>query len=56
MNARNTWNICFAVLSIWLLNRTSPVSGQTYDFTTLAGSASQGSNDGPVANARFFAP
>lgn len=56
MNARNTWNICFAVLSIWLLNRTSPVSAQTYDFTTLAGSASQGSNDGSVTNARFFAP
>lgn len=53
MNARKAsflalW--CFPFLAL------TPTFAQTFTFTTLAGSASQGTNDGTVSNARFFAP
>ncbi|HUA66325.1 MAG TPA: NHL repeat-containing protein [Alphaproteobacteria bacterium] len=53
MNARNACS-----LALWTLvfNTATSVFAQTYSFTTVAGSASQGSNDGSVTNARFFAP
>ncbi|MGA9779516.1 MAG: hypothetical protein WBS33_14695 [Verrucomicrobiia bacterium] len=53
MKARS---VCFVVLSGLLCNFATPVFAQSYTFTTLAGSASQGSTDGSVTNARFFAP
>lgn len=53
MKARNA---CFVALAGLLLIFTTPVFAQSYAFTTLAGSASQGSSDGTVTNARFFAP
>jgi streptogramin lyase len=53
MNARNP---CFLALGSLLLNIATSVFAQTYNFTTVAGSASQGANDGSVTNARFFAP
>lgn len=43
-------------LSGLLFNLAIPVFAQSFTFTTLAGSASQGSADGSVTNARFFAP
>ncbi|MGC9940506.1 MAG: hypothetical protein ABSE48_01655 [Verrucomicrobiota bacterium] len=53
MKARNA---CFVALAGLLFIFTTPVFAQSYAFTTLAGSASQGSSDGTVTNARFFAP
>ena len=53
MKARS---ICFAVLSSLLFNFATPIFAQSYAFSTLAGSASQGSLDGSATNARFFAP
>jgi streptogramin lyase len=53
MKARS---VCFVVLSSLLCHFATPVFAQSYTFTTLAGSASQGSTDGSVTNARFFAP
>lgn len=53
MNARST---CFLAFWSLLLSTATSVFAQTYSFTTVAGSASQGSNDGSVTNARFFAP
>jgi streptogramin lyase len=45
---------CF-VSGLWLM-AVSRVHSQAFSFTTLTGSASQGSTDGLVTNARFFAP
>ena len=48
--------LVFCVVSGLFLATTARVHSQAFSFTTLAGSASQGSTDGSVTNARFFAP
>lgn len=53
MKAKSTY---FVALFSSLICIATRVFAQTYTFTTLAGAASQGSIDGSVTNARFFAP
>jgi NHL repeat-containing protein len=51
-----TRNVCLVAVFGLLFNFATPVFPQSYNFATLAGSASQGSADGPVSNARFSSP
>jgi hypothetical protein len=53
MKAKSTHVVALCCLLFCIATR---VFAQSYTFTTLAGAASQGSIDGSVTNARFFAP
>ena len=57
MKARNALSLALVWSSLLCLcTGSTSAFAQTYSFTTVAGSASQGHNDGSATNARFFAP